>query len=114
MILSAILLGAGLLVGTSLIVTYWNNIISWLKKAINKVKEIVEGVVYGTKVFIKKMKEAIKEISKHYSRDELGRWTETTVTREIPESEVPEEIRKKAMYMNEEVDITDELEMQLS
>lgn len=114
MILSAILLGAGLLVGTSLIVTYWNNIISWLKKAINKVKEIVDGVVYGTKVFIKKMKEAIKEISKHYSKDEVGRWTETTITREIPENEVPEEIRRKAMSMSGEVDITDELEMQLS
>ena len=114
MILSALIMGATLVVGGSLIVAYWNNIIDWLKRAITKVQSLVNHVVYGTKVFIQKINEGIKEISKHYSQDEYGRWKETVVTREIPASEVPEEIRKKAKYMNELVDITDELELQLS
>ena len=114
MILSTIILAATVVAGASLISKYWNSIIGWLKRAINKVKEIIGAVVYGTKVFIKKMKEAIKEISKHYSQDEIGRWKETIVTREIPESEVPPEIRAKAMQMNNEVDITEELELQLA
>lgn len=114
MILASIILGIACVAGASLIAAYWNNILDWLKRAIKKVREVIRQVVYGTKVFIKKIKEAIKEISKNYSQDELGRWKETIVSREIPASEVPPEIRRKAMYMDQEVDITNELELQLS
>lgn len=114
MILSTIIMGAVCVAGVGLLATYWNNIIDWLKRAIKKVQSVINHVVYGTKVFIQKIKEGIKEISKHYSQDEYGRWKETIVTREIPASEVPEEIRKKAKYYNEQVDITNELELQLS
>lgn len=114
MILTSIILGVTCIVGAGVVVAYWNNILDWVKRAIKKVKEVVKQVVYGTKIFIKKMKEAVKEISKHYSQDELGRWKETIVSKEIPASEVPPEIRAKAMYMNQEVDITNELELQLS
>ncbi|MDU2688968.1 hypothetical protein QJR60_11420 [Paraclostridium sordellii] len=114
MILTSIILGTAFILGTGLIVAYWNNLLDWVKRAIHKVKEVINQVVYGSKVFIKKMEEAIKEISKHYSQDELGRWKETIVSREIPASEVPAEIREKAVYMNQEVDITNELELKLS
>lgn len=114
MILSSILLGVACIAGVGLVVSYWNNMLDWVKRAIKKVKEVVKQIVYGTRVFIKKIREAIKEISKHYSQDELGRWKETIVSREIPASEVPAEIREKAMQMNQEVDITNELELQLS
>lgn len=114
MILSVLITGAAIIAGTTLIAKYWNNIIDWLKRAITKVQSLIKGIVYGTKVFIQKTKEGIKEISKHYSQDENGRWKETLVSREIPASEVPEEILKKAKYMNEMLDITDELELQLS
>ena len=112
MLLVGLILGAAVIVGA--LAGFWNDIVDWLKRAINKVKEVIQHVVYGTKVFVKKFKEAIKEISKHYSQDEVGRWKETIVTREIPESEVPPEIRAKAAQRNEEVDITKELELQLS
>lgn len=111
MIFTALLLGAGVLVGIGLVAVFWNDIVSFLKKAVNKVKELVSGVVYGFKVFVKKISEGIKEISRHYSK--VGQqWQETTITRNVSESEVPEEIRNKAMY-SEELDITDELEMKL-
>lgn len=74
MILSALITGAAIIAGGTLIVAYWNNIIDWLKRAITKVKDLIKGVVYGTKVFIQKTKEGIKEISKHYSQDENGRY----------------------------------------
>ncbi|MCD2502314.1 hypothetical protein LQE93_11035 [Clostridium sp. NSJ-145] len=114
MILSTIILGVAVIAGTSMLANYWNSMLAWLKRGINKVKEVIGHIVYGTKVFIKKIKEAIKEISRHYSQEEIGRWKETIVTREIPESEVPPEIRAKALQMNQEIDITEELELQLA
>lgn len=114
MLLVGLILGATIIAGSGILVGFWNDMVDWLKRAINKVKEVIQHVVFGTKVFVKKIKEAIKEISKHYSKDEVGRWKETIVTREIPESEVPPEIIAKAAQMNQEVDITEELELQLS
>ena len=84
---------------------YWNEITSWLKKAINKVKEVVKGIVYGTKVFARKLAEGFKEISKHYSKKGT-QWEETTVTRTIDESEVPPEILAKVGRY--ETDLTNE------
>ena len=105
MILTALLWGAGILAGVGIVAAFWNDIVKFLKKAVEKVRRLVEGVVYGCKVFVKKMREAVKEISRHYSK-------ETTVTKVISESEVPPEILERARA-NEELDITDELEMQL-
>lgn len=112
MILTALLTGAALIVGAGLLASYWNNLVDWLNRAIAKVVEVVRASVYGAKVLIRKISEGLKEISKHYSKDELGRWQETIVTKTIPASEVPEEIRKKAESCYE-YDITDELELQL-
>jgi hypothetical protein len=113
MILTSLLLGAALIAGGSLIATFWNDIVSWLKRGIQKVKEIVKVAVYGTKVFIRKTREAIEEISKHYSKDRSGRWNETIITREVSEHEVPAEIRQMAQR-GRETDITHKLEMQLT
>lgn len=112
MILTTLLLGAGLLVGGTLVASFWNEIVDWLKRAVVKVKQMIDMAVYGTKVFIKKMYEAIKEISKHYSQDKYGQWHETVVTREVPENQVPPEIRAMA-ERDRERDITDKLELQL-
>lgn len=113
MILTSIILGAVLTAGVvGIVAAFWNNIISFLKKAIDKVKQIVEGIVYGCKVFLQKLKEGVKEISRHYSKVD-GHWQETIVTKTIPESEVPPEILARA-NSTEELDITDELELQLA
>ena len=106
-----LILGAAAIIGIGLIATFWNDILDFLKKAARKVKEVVKGFLYGSKVFLKKMREGVKEITKHYSKVN-DRWEETIVSRTVPASEIPEEILQKAR-MNEEYDITDELEMQL-
>lgn len=114
MILTALLLGVTAIAGAGLLASYWNNLLSWLKRGIAKVREIIEHTIYGTKVLIRKISEGIKEISKHYSQDQIGRWKETVVSRTISENEVPKEIREKARIMNQDVDITNELELQLT
>ena len=111
MILTALLFAAGVIAGAGILATFWNDIRNFLKSAVEKVRSIVSGVVYGCKVFIKKLSEGVKEISRHSSKVEQH-WEETTVTRTVPESEVPPEILKRAESSNE-VDVTDELEMQL-
>jgi hypothetical protein len=110
----ATLIAAAVGVATVGILSYfWDDIKNWLHYAINWVKRTVRGIVYGAKVFIRKMREAYEEISKTYHQDENKKWHETTTTREVPESEVPPEIRAKARVYNQEVDITEELEKEL-
>lgn len=110
MILTTLLFGATVLLGAGLIATFWNNITEWLKKAVQKVKEIVNAVVVGAKIFIKKIGEGFKEISKHYSKKGI-KWQETIVTKEISASEVPDEIKQKAGLV--ETDITSDYELAL-
>lgn len=112
MILTTLLVTAGVIVGVGLLATFWNDIVGWLKRAVQKVKEIVGFATYGFTVFIRKLREGLKEISKHYSKVQ-NKWQETIVTRQIDESEVPEEIRRKAS-MSCDTEITEELEMQLA
>lgn len=94
----------------STVAHYWERVTTWLKKAIEKVKTIVKGIVYGCKVLAKKISEGFKEISRHYSKKGT-QWEETTVTRTIPESEVPPEILAKVGY--QETDMTSEYEQAL-
>ncbi|GCF70225.1 MULTISPECIES: hypothetical protein [Bacillus] len=114
MILTSLIVGAGILIGGSLLARYWNSVVDWLKRAISKVQEMMQTIIYGTKVFIKKMYEAMQEISKHYTRDQQGQWHETVVTREVSEYDVPPEILAKANKTSQETDITHELELQLN
>ena len=112
MILTTLLAGAAIIAGVGIVAAFWNDLLNFLKKAIQKVRKIVDGIVYGCKVFIKKMREGVKEISRHYSKVDQH-WEETTITKVISESEVPPEILERART-NRELDITEELEMQLS
>ena len=113
MIFTALIMGAAALVAVSAIAVFWNEVVSWLKRAITKVKEIISGVHKGVSVFIKKMREAAKEISKHYSK--VGtKWQETIVEKNIQYNDLPDEIKQKVRYDAMEVDVTDELELQLS
>lgn len=112
MILTSLIVGA--VIATSvvgIVAAFWNSIKEFLKKALAKVKKIVSGVVYGCKVFIKKISEGVKEISRSYSK--VGEnWQMTTTTQTIPASEVPPEMLERARQA-EEVDITDEAEREL-
>jgi len=111
MIMLALLIG-GAIIGAGVIATYWNNIKDWIARAAKRVSEIITGVVYGVKLFAKKLGEFYQEISKHYSQDKQGNWEETIVTRKIPESEIPQDILD--MANNSETDITHKMELELA
>ncbi len=68
MILSTLLWGAAIIAGVGIVATFWNDLVNFLKKAMQKVSEMVSGVVYGCKVFLKKMREGAKEISRNYTK----------------------------------------------
>lgn len=112
MILTALLIGTGLLLGAGLLTAFWNDVVSWIKRAVQKVKEILGVVSYGFTVFVRKIEEGLKEISKHYTKNQNNTWQETIITKQISESEVPAEIRAKAS-MYHDTEITNDLRMQL-
>ena len=68
MLLTTLLWGAAFIAGVGIVAAFWNDLVNFLKKAVQKVRQIVEGIVYGCKVFVKKMREGVKEISRHYSK----------------------------------------------
>lgn len=98
------------------IVSFWDEIISGVQKAIEAVKKMVQGIVYGTKVFIKKVKGFVHRISKHYSYEEdKDQWFLTTREEAIVNDEVPEDISQNIEYRRgNEVDISDELKLELN
>lgn len=112
MILTTLLWGAAIIAGVGIVAAFWNDFVNFLKKAAERVQQLVGGVVYGFRVFVQKLQEGVKEISRHYSKVEQH-WEETTVTRRVSESEVPPEILARA-NANMELDITEEMEMQLT
>lgn len=112
MILTTLLWGAAIIAGVGIIAAFWNDLVDFLKQAVRKASQIVSGVIYGFKVFIKRMGQAVSEISRHYSKVDQH-WEETTVTRVISESEVPPEILARA-NAGQELDITNELELELT
>lgn len=94
---------------------FWEETVNFLKDTIQKAKKIIDGILYGTKVFVQKMGSAIQEIAHHYSK-KGNQWQETVYTRTISPSEVPPEIldkAKRAELKNCAADITRELEMKL-
>jgi hypothetical protein len=108
----ALILGATLLVGGSLLSKYWNKVIDFLKNVIGKLKTKIKGVIMGSAVFIKRLGDKFQNRTKHYSKDEVGKWKETIVTYDQNENEVPEKYRNYAT-LDDEFDISPELEMQL-
>ena len=108
MILAALIIGC--VIGV-LGAVFWDDILAFLKRSIEKVRQIVKGVVEGAQILIRKVREGFQEISKNYSYQN-GKWEETTITRTVPASEVPEEIRARVGYSTD-LDITDEMQLKL-
>lgn len=102
---------AGLVVHT-LMDSFINSFVNWLKEIPNILAGLIQGVLIGQKTYVSQDKnEAGLEVSKNYSR--VGdRWQVTSATRSVSLDEIPDEIRRR-MNGSEELDVTDELEMAL-
>lgn len=92
----------------TLATSFWDQIHQWIKGLIERIgKTLVEGY----KIFIKKFGEAYKEFVKIWKKNG-NKWTVTTETREVSESEVPEDIKNKAKN-GQETEITERYEKEL-
>lgn len=100
---------AGLLV-------FWRKIIEWIKKASEKIKQVLGVVTKGVRTFIVQTREGLKNKSKYYNENKITKeWEETIYTKSVLESEVPPEILAKVRgrEIDEEVSTTEELRLVL-
>ena len=80
----------------------------------DKLPASVKDNLKGALAFVNKIGTTFKNIMQYYSYSEdTQKWTETTVSREVDPESIPEHIRKK-VNSNQKVDITQDLELQLS
>ena len=96
----------------SLIEYFRRSFLAWLQRIPEMIQDKVDGIVYGAKTFVGNKLGVSTEISENYSYNGQ-RWQRTTVTRTVDESEIPEEILCK-MRQSDRVDVTDELQMEIS
>lgn len=111
LITTALIAGAVILT----VITFWDEIIDGLKRALAEVMRIVRGILYGTKVLLQKVDGILTRLSKHYSYEKSeDQWYETTKECRVSANDVPPEIRAKVdnSYGNA-VDITKDVELQL-
>lgn len=112
--LPLIYLAGAAIIGATLVAIFWKEIDAWLKRVYEKLPPSVKENLKGGLAFVKKIGDTFKNLMLYYSYSETTqKWTETTVSREIDPKNIPDHILKK-LKSAEKVDITDELEMQLS
>lgn len=93
---------------------FFTKLLSFLKKTINLVERKTHLAVVGVSTYLKKIGDKLYEQRiKNFSVNEVGKWKETIVTVKQNEEEVPEKYREYAT-MDDEFDISDDLEMVLA
>lgn len=97
------------------LILFWQNIIGWIKKAVNKIKEVLGFAPDGTKTFIAKAIDGFKNKSKYYYKNEKTKeWEEVVYTKAVDESEVPPEILAKVRGVSEGTDVSTTEELKLA
>lgn len=107
-------LSAALIAGLAL---FWKNIVEWIKKAVNKIKEVLGITPDGTRTFITRTVDGFKNKSKYYYKNKITtEWEEVVYTKSVDESEIPVDIlakvRNKAVDV--EVPTTEELKLAIT
>jgi len=104
-------------VAIAALVTYWKNILEWIKKAVNKIKEVLNLQPDGTKTFISRAAEGFQNKSKYYYKSKMtSEWEEVVYTKPVNENEVPADILAKVrrQAINIEIDTTQELKLAIN
>lgn len=86
----------------------WDEIVDWLKDMWQIVKRTFSRVIHATAAFVQKVKSAISKIMHRVYYKEDNHWIEETTTRQIPENELPDRIRRK--LRTSETEVTEDLE----
>jgi hypothetical protein len=105
---------AGVVVAVA--ITFWDQIKKYLQLAAKKVKQVISAAIVGVATYVQtgNWREGIRAAYKFYSKDENGMWQETVTTKTIDPNEVPEHIRKKLEATEKEIDISEELQLELT
>ena len=116
--LGTLLLGAAVAgLATAVIAVFWKEIIQWLSKVVNVIKERFHRIIEGSELFLQKIGGRYKQISHNYSKIDNGQWMKDTVInkKEVDESEIPKDILEKAKEIEEgqKMDITENAEEQV-
>ena|GEM_PF-1735627 len=93
---------------------YWKMILEWIKKAVDKIKEVLGIAVQGTRTFIERVIDGFQNKAKYYNENKMtGEWEETVYTKKVDVSEIPPEILAKVSVkgLNIEVSTTEELRL---
>ena len=112
-----LLILAGLAIaGTAVAITFWDQIKKYLALAFDKVKKIINASIIGAMAYVQtgNWRKGIKAAYKFYSKNAEGQWQETVTTKTITADEVPAHIRKKLEATTQPIDISDELELELT
>ena len=115
MIAMAIILGLSAVFITGLVV-FWRKLVEWLQKAAKKIQEVLGVVVEGTRTFIMRTREGLKNKAKYYSKNKITHeWEETIYTKSVNEEEVPAAILAKVHKQDIDVEIstTEELRLEI-
>ncbi|WFF38876.1 hypothetical protein LU290_01125 [Moraxella nasibovis] len=112
------LIAGALIAGAVVVSAFWKEIKSFIQASIERIKtHLIPSMIVGFKTYLdtgNATYATAKALQKFFSKNERGNWQETIVTREIPASEIPEDIRRKADRSNSSViDITDEVQTEL-
>ena len=106
---------AALAIGGILVVAFWDEIVDWLKKLVNGLRNMFstlkQKIAHAAGAFIERVEKKLAAIRHKLYYQEQGEWVEETTTRKIEESEIPESIRRK--IRNYETEVTDEVEQEL-
>ena len=115
-----LLVGGLIGLGVAAIVSHWDDILEWLSdflpKVANFIREIGRRIGPMAEYITEMIGEKLDNIStaiKHYLYyKQNGQWVEEITKRILPESELPERIKRKLRRKGQEEDITDEIELE--
>ena len=104
---------------TAFVVVFWRKIAKWLREKVEQIKENLnlQGVIHGSKMFLKKVGRKFRKVAEHFSKMYgSARWLkQTTISEElIEQKDVPEDILSKCQAeTSDTVDITVETKKEL-
>ncbi len=96
---------------------YWQKIVEWTKKAVEKIGQVLHLVVEGMKSFIVRVQDGFANKMYYYSKDKIsGEWMATVYTEEVSESEIPPDILAmvKTAHIDVEVETTEQFREKLA
>lgn len=111
--LPLVLLGAVAAIAATAVAVYWKKIAAWLKAGYDLLPDSIKKQLQGFKTLVISAYNAFKNVVKYYSYNkETDKWQETIITKEVDESEIPEDILNKLKKKNE-VDISQDVKEKL-